>query len=72
MLLYILTLIDKIIKQIRHLIQFFGTKQETSIDEIESNVLKVMLEIGRITQKYGKDITQSQSEEGAQYVTSLS
>ncbi len=48
MLLDILTLIDKIIKQIRQLIQFFGTKQETSIDEIESNVLKVMLEIGRL------------------------
>ncbi len=72
MLLDILTLIDKIIKQIRQLIQFFGTKQETTIDEIESNVLKVMLEIGRLiiewiiksrgtgyTQKYGKDITRS-------------
>ncbi len=48
MLLDILTLIDKIIKQIRQLIQFFEAKQETTIDEIESNVLKVMLEIERL------------------------
>lgn len=47
-MLDILTLIDKIIKQIRQLIQFFDTKQETTIDEIESNVLKIMLEIGRL------------------------
>jgi hypothetical protein len=44
-MLDILTLIDGIIKQIQQLIQFFETKQETTIDEIESNV---MLEIGRL------------------------
>lgn len=47
-MLDILTLIDKIIKQICQLIQCFETKQETTVDEIESNVRKVMLEIGRL------------------------
>lgn len=47
-MLDILTLIDKIIKQIRQLIQFFETKQQTTVDEIESNVWKIMLEIGRL------------------------
>jgi len=42
----ILILTEKIIKQIRQLIQFFEAKQETTIDEIESNVWKVILEIG--------------------------
>jgi hypothetical protein len=48
LMLDILTLIDKIIKQIRQLIQFFETRQETTVDEIESNVWKIMLEIGRL------------------------
>jgi len=47
-MLDILTLIEKIIKQIRQLIKFLETKQETTIDEIEANVWKVILEIGRL------------------------
>jgi len=44
----ILILTEKIIKQIRQLIQFFEAEQETTIAEIESNVWKVILEIGRL------------------------
>lgn len=47
-MLDILDLIEKIIKQIRQLIKFFETNQETTIDEIEVNVWKVILEIGRL------------------------
>jgi len=47
-MLDILTFIGEIIKQIQQLIKFFEIKQETTIDEIEANVLKVMLEIGRL------------------------
>jgi len=47
-MLDMLALIERIIKQIRQLIRCFETKQETTIDEIEANVWKVILEIGKL------------------------
>ena len=43
----ILTLINEIIKQIRELFNILTSKPNTSIDEIETKIHKVMIEIGR-------------------------
>jgi len=43
----ILTLINEIIKQIRSLFEFFKPDKEVTLDEIETKVRQVMLEMGR-------------------------
>ena len=55
----ILTLINEIIKQIRELFDLLTSKPNTTIDEIETKVHQVMIEIGRQHATYPSSSKQS-------------